>query len=114
MDEMTINGYQKAVDKWINTLGVRYFSELTNLGILLEEAGEVARIMTRVYGDQSFKGEEAHDLGDELADLIFVVTCIANQTGIDLTRALEKNMEKKTRRDARRHINNPKLSPGDG
>lgn len=106
---MSIKGYQEEVDNWINTLGVRYFSELTNLEILLEEAGEVARIMIRVYGDQSFKKDESHDLGDELADLMFVITCIANQTGIDLTRALERNLEKKTRRDALRHVNNPKL-----
>ncbi len=109
MSDLSIKGYQDLVDQWINTLGVRYFSELTNLGILLEEAGEVARIMTRVYGDQSFKKDGTHDLGDELADLLFVITCIANQTGIDLTLALEKNLEKKTRRDALRHINNPKL-----
>ncbi len=109
MEELTIQQYQDTVDQWVNTLGVRYFSELTNLGILLEEAGEVARIMTRVYGDQSFKKEESHDLGDELADLLFVISCIANQTGIDLTRAVKKNLEKKTQRDSQRHINNPKL-----
>ncbi len=109
MEELTIKQYQETVDQWVNTLGVRYFSELTNLGILLEEAGEVARIMTRVYGDQSFKKEESHDLGDELADLLFVISCIANQTGIDLTRAVKKNLEKKTQRDSQRHINNPKL-----
>ncbi len=109
MDDMSLKGYQELVDKWINTIGVRYFSELTNLGILLEEAGEVARIMTRVYGDQSFKEEESHDLGDELADLMFVIICIANQTGIDLTTAVHENLEKKTQRDAERHVNNPKL-----
>ena len=98
------------MDQWIRTLGVRYFSELTNLGILVEEVGEVARIMTRIYGDQSFKQrKERPDLADELADVLFVVCCIANQTGVDLTAAIQKNLEKKTRRDKDRHKNNPKL-----
>lgn len=110
MQEITIAGYQKAVDEWVKTIGVRYFSELTNLGILMEEAGEVARIMTRIYGDQSFKRSGCEpDLADELADLLFVAVCIANQTGIDLTEALKKNLEKKTVRDRDRHHNNPKL-----
>ena len=111
MSEMTIAEYQKIVDDWVQTNGVRYFSELTNLGILLEEMGEVARIMTRVYGDQSFKlTEKNHDLADELADVLFVLTCIANQTGVNLTKAIKENMLKKTRRDSRRHWNNPKLT----
>ncbi|MCP3924712.1 MAG: nucleotide pyrophosphohydrolase [Desulfobacterales bacterium] len=110
MDELTVKGYQGLVDKWIKTLGVRYFSELTNLGILMEEVGEVARLMTRTYGDQSFKpGDDSSDLADELADVLFVVTCIANQTGVDLTQAIKKNFEKKTLRDKDRHKNNPKL-----
>lgn len=109
-EKLTIKKYQDLVDNWVSTIGVRYFSELTNLGILMEEVGEVARIMTRVYGDQSFKRkEEKHDLADELADVLFVVVCIANQTGIDLTRAIEKNIEKKTLRDKDRHRNNSKL-----
>ncbi len=110
VEELTVKGYQGLVDKWINTLGVRYFSELTNLGILMEEVGEVSRLMTRTYGDQSFKpGEKSSDLADELADVLFVVCCIANQTGVDLTQAIEKNFEKKTLRDKDRHKNNPKL-----
>ena len=110
LEELTISGYQNLVDEWIKTLGVRYFSELTNLGILMEEVGEVARIMTRTYGDQSFKpGKESSDLADELADVLFVVCCLANQTGVDLTLALQKNLEKKTRRDKDRQKNNPKL-----
>ena len=108
---MTIDEAQKQVDLWIKTNGVRYFSELTNLAILTEEVGEVARIMSRKYGDQSFKNKESEkELGDERADVLFVLICIANQTGIDLTNALEKNMEKKTNRDSERHKNNPKLS----
>ena len=107
----TIKEYQQAVDEWVNTFGVRYFSELTNLGILMEEVGEVARIMTRTYGEQSFKNGNPHaDLADELADVLFVAVCIANQTGIDLTAALEKNLEKKRKRDKERHWNNPKLT----
>lgn len=109
-DDTGIREYQAAVDRWVKEVGVRYFSELTNLGILLEEAGEVARIMTRVYGDQSFKREEpVPDLGDELADLMFVLVCIANQTGVDLPEALAKNLAKKSARDKNRHWNNPKL-----
>ena len=107
---LTIEAYQKKIDAWVNTVGVRYFSELTNTAILMEEVGEVARIMARTYGDQSFKTpEENHDLADELADILFVVVCLANQTGIDLTAAVERNLEKKTRRDFERHRNNPKL-----
>ncbi len=108
--ELTINDYQAQVDQWIRTLGVRYFSELTNLGILMEEVGELARILTRTYGDQCAKpGDEPSDLADELADVLFVVCCLANQTGVDLTRAIEKNFEKKTGRDKDRQRNNPKL-----
>ncbi|MBW2178341.1 MAG: nucleotide pyrophosphohydrolase [Deltaproteobacteria bacterium] len=108
---MSIQEYQNAVDKWVKTYGVRYFSELTNLGILMEEVGEVARIMTRTYGEQSFKEEDANPaLADELADVLFVTVCIANQTGIDLTAAIEKNLQKKSTRDKERHWNNPKLT----
>lgn len=107
---MTIREAQQAVDKWITTTGVRYFSELTNMAILTEEVGEVARIMARKYGDQSFKGtEENIDLADEFADVLWVLICLANQTGVDLTEALEKNMKKKTERDLDRHRNNKKL-----
>ncbi len=110
MDEITLKDYQEMTDEWIRTIGVRYYSELTNLGILMEEVGEVARIMVRVYGDQSFKRpEEKSDLADELADVLFVLTCIANQTGVDLTGAARRNLEKKTLRDNKRHWNNPKL-----
>ena len=110
MSELTIKESQEIVDNWIKTVGVRYFSELTNLGQLIEEVGEVARIITRTYGDQSFKkSDETYDLGDELADVLFVLICIANQTGIDLTSALQKNLDKKTNRDSDRHKNNPKL-----
>ncbi len=108
---LTIESYQRKIDDWVQTIGVRYFSELTNTAILMEEVGEVARIMARTYGDQSFKRAEAPpDLADELADVLFVVGCLANQTGIDLTAAVERNLEKKTRRDAQRHWNNPKLA----
>ncbi len=106
---MTVHELQETVDAWVRTLGVRYFSELTNLGILMEEVGEVARIMTRQFGDQSFKDSDNKDLADELADVLFVLTCIANQTGVDLTEAMRRNLEKKTARDKDRHINNPKL-----
>ena len=107
---MTINELQQRVDEWINTTGVRYFSPLTNMAILTEEVGEVARIMSRRYGDQSEKpSDQGRDLGDELADVIWVVTCLANQTGLDLTEALERNFEKKSTRDATRHRDNPKL-----
>ena len=107
---MTIEEAQKIVDVWINTTGVRYFSELTNMAILTEEVGEVARIMARRFGDQSFrKGYAEGDLADELADVLFVLICIANQTGVDLAEALQKNLEKKTTRDKDRHRDNPKL-----
>jgi NTP pyrophosphatase (non-canonical NTP hydrolase) len=107
---MTIEEAQKAVDQWINTTGVRYFNELTNTAILMEEVGEVARIMARKYGEQSFKkSDEEIYLADEMADVLFVLICLANQTGIDLTDALEKNMVKKKIRDADRHRNNEKL-----
>ena len=110
MKDMTLAQYQEKVDDWVKTYGVRYFSELTNLAILMEEAGEVARIMARAYGDQSFKeSDKGKELADELADLFFVMTCIANQTGVDLTEAVERNFAKKTRRDSTRHHNNPKL-----
>jgi NTP pyrophosphatase (non-canonical NTP hydrolase) len=111
MSELTIVEYQKAVDEWVHTFGVRYFSELTNLGILMEEVGETARIMTRTYGEQSFKtAENDSNLADELADVLFVVVCIANQTGIDLTEAVERNLNKKSTRGNKRHWNNPKLT----
>ncbi len=107
---MTISGAQKTVDNWINTNGVRYFNELTNMAILTEEVGEVARIISRTYGEQSFKETDANkNLADELADVLFVTICLANQTGINLTEALAKNLEKKTSRDADRHKNNEKL-----
>ena len=107
---MTISEAQLQVDQWIKTTGVRYFSELTNMAILTEEVGEVARLMSRLYGDQSFKeNEKSKELSDELADVLWVVICIANQTGIDLTTALEKNFEKKNLRDSDRHRFNEKL-----
>ncbi|MDL2302775.1 MULTISPECIES: nucleotide pyrophosphohydrolase [unclassified Dysgonomonas] len=107
---MTIEEAQKEVDNWIKTIGVRYFSELTNMTILTEEVGELARIMARTYGDQSFKKSDLEkNLGDEMADVLWVLLCLANQTGIDLTEAFRKNLEKKTNRDKDRHINNDKL-----
>lgn len=107
---MTIKEAQETIDQWINTTGVRYFNELTNMAILTEEVGEVARIMARQYGEQSFKtSDKDKELSDELADVLFVLMCIANQTGVDLTDALQKNLDKKTRRDADRHKNNDKL-----
>jgi NTP pyrophosphatase (non-canonical NTP hydrolase) len=107
---MTIENAQQLVDEWIKTTGVRYFNELTNMAILTEEVGEVARIISRTYGEQSFKGQENEkQLADELADVLFVVICLANQTGINLNEALMKNLEKKRLRDKDRHINNPKL-----
>lgn len=110
MSELTIREWQKTVDEWVQTIGVRYFSELTNTAVLMEEVGEVARIMARVYGEQSFKqSDEQYDLADEFADVLFVLICLANQTGTDLTRAFERNMAKKTGRDKERHVNNPKL-----
>ena len=108
--EITIREAQKMVDDWIKTYGVRYFSELTNMTVLTEEVGELARIMARKYGDQSFKEGEKHDLGDEMADVLWVLMCLANQTGVDLTEELKKNIEKKTTRDKNRHINNNKLT----
>ena len=111
-NEITIQAAQQKVDNWIKTVGVKYFSELTNLGILMEEVGELSRIMVRKYGDQSFKNKEEEALlADEMADVLFVLICLANQTGVDLTTALEKNIEKKTLRDATRHQNNEKLHP---
>jgi NTP pyrophosphatase (non-canonical NTP hydrolase) len=111
MPEITLKEAQEQVDQWIKTVGVRYFSELTNLGQLTEEVGEVARIITRTYGEQSFKeSDKNHNLGDELADVLFVLICLANQTGVDLTEALQKNLDKKTKRDINRHKNNEKLA----
>lgn len=107
---MTIKEAQEIVDQWISTTGVRYFNELTNTAMLMEEVGEVARIMARKYGEQSFKkSDEEVNLADEMADVLFVLICLANQTGIDLTSALEKNLDKKNMRDADRHKNNEKL-----
>lgn len=107
---MTIQEAQQQVDTWIKTYGVRYFSELTNMAILTEEVGELARIMARTYGDQSFKKSDlSKNIGDEMADVLWVLLCLANQTGVDLTDALQKNIEKKTKRDAERHKNNEKL-----
>ena len=106
---MTIKEAQEAVDQWIKTLGVRYFSELTNMTILTEEVGELARVMSRKYGDQSFKQGEKDNLGEEMADILWVLICLANQTGVDLTAELQKSFDKKTARDAQRHKNNPKL-----
>lgn len=107
--EMTLRQMQDAVDRWITTVGVRYFSPLTNMAILTEETGEVARVMARKHGDQSFKTGETDTLADELADLLWVLTAIANQEGIDLTEAFLNNIDKKTIRDKERHLNNPKL-----
>ena len=107
---MTIEEAQKTVDNWIKTYGVRYFNELTNMAILTEEVGEVARIIARKYGEQSFKkGENGEKLADEMADVLWVLICLANQTGIDVTDAFQKNILKKTQRDEKRHINNEKL-----
>lgn len=115
---MTIREAQRTVDHWINTIGVRYYSELTNTAILMEEVGEVARLMARLYGEQSFKKTEDAanarvQLGDEMADVLFVLICLANQTGVDLAEALRKNLEKKTQRDAGRHAGNEKLKRTD-
>ena len=107
--DITLRQAQEIVDNWIKTIGVRYFSTLTNMAILAEETGEVARIMARLHGDQSFKEGETPNLADELADLLWVTIAIANQEGIDLTKALQQNIEKKSSRDKNRHINNPKL-----
>ena len=108
--EMTIREAQDTVDNWIKTVGVRYFNELTNMAILTEEVGEVARIIARTYGEQSFKeSDKNHDLADEMADVLWVLLCLANQTGVDLTEAFRKNLLKKTTRDTERHKNNEKL-----
>ena len=113
MSEITITEYQKIVDDWIQDVGVRYYSELTNLAELMEEVGEVARIVSREYGDQSFKeSDKNYELADELADVFFVLVCLANQTGIDLSEAIKRNMEKKYTRDKERHKNNTKLQSG--
>ena len=110
MNELTISQAQKNVDDWIKTVGVKYFSELTNLGILMEEVGELSRLMVRKYGEQSFKeSDKGKEIADEMADVLWVLICLANQTGVDLTTALEKNFEKKSSRDATRHQNNEKL-----
>ena len=110
MVNLTINDAQKKVDEWINTTGVRYFNELTNLGILMEEVGELSRLMVRQYGEQSFKEtDKGKELADEMADVLWVLICLANQTGVDLTEALQKNFEKKNLRDGERHHQNDKL-----
>lgn len=106
---MTLKAAQQKVDEWIKTYGVRYFSELTNMACLTEEVGELARVIARKYGDQSFKTGEKDNLQDEMADVLWVLICLANQTGVDLTEAFTKNLEKKTQRDKTRHIDNPKL-----
>lgn len=106
---MTLEEAQKEVDRWIKTYGVRYFSELTNMAVLTEEVGELARVMARKYGDQSFKQGEKDNLADEMADVLWVLICLANQTGVNLTEAFRRNLEKKTNRDKDRHKNNPKL-----
>jgi NTP pyrophosphatase (non-canonical NTP hydrolase) len=106
---MTVKEAQEKVDRWIKKYGVRYFSEMTNLAMLTEEVGELASIINRKYGEQSFKETDSEELSDELADILFVLICLANQTGVDLTEAFEKNLEKKSRRDQDRHRNNPKL-----
>ena len=111
MSEITLNQAQQQVDDWIKTIGVKYFSELTNLGILMEEVGELSRIMVRTYGQQSFKeSDENHNLADEMADVLWVLICLANQTGVNLTEALHNNFNKKTERDAERHLNNEILN----
>lgn len=113
-EKITITEAQQLVDQWIKTFGVRYFSELTNMTVLTEEVGELARIMARKYGDQSFKkSDEKYDLADEMADVLWVLICLANQTGVDLNQAFLKNMEKKTNRDKNRHRNNQKLKGGE-
>ena len=112
MPELTLKETQQRVDDWIKTIGVRYFSELTNLAQLVEEVGELARVISRTYGEQSHKdSDKGHEIGDELADVLFVLVCLANQTGVDLTAAFCKNLEKKTNRDGLRHISNRKLDP---
>ena len=110
MDQLTITEAQTKVDEWINTIGVRYFNELTNLGILMEEVGELSRLMVRKYGEQSFKeSDKGKELADEMADVLWVLICLANQTGVNLNEALQKNIEKKTLRDGDRHRQNEKL-----
>ncbi len=110
MNNVTLREAQERVDEWVRTVGVRYYSELTNLAVLVEEVGEVARLLSRMYGDQSFKpSDEDRDLAGEFADVLFVLLCLANQTGVDLTAAFEATMVKKTTRDRERHANNPKL-----
>ena len=110
MADITLQQAQTKVDEWIKTVGVRYFNELTNLGILMEEVGELSRLMVRTYGEQSFKeSDKGNNLEDEMADVLWVLICLANQTGVDLTTALEKNFEKKNMRDSERHLNNEKL-----
>ncbi|MFM7929548.1 MAG: nucleotide pyrophosphohydrolase [Pirellula sp.] len=109
-EPLSLAQLQQTVDQWINTVGVRYFSELTNMAVLMEEVGELARIFARTYGDQSFKkSDQAYNLSDEMADVLFVLVCLANQTGVDLQAAMRANLEKKTRRDSERHKDNPKL-----
>lgn len=111
MSDLTIKQCQKVIDEWVKTYGVRYFSELTNFAILVEEVGEVGRIMARTYGEQSFKdSDRGSTLGQELADVFFVLVCLANQTGVDLTEAILENLQKKSKRDKDRHWNNPKLT----
>lgn len=111
-NSITLGEAQQVVDEWIQKVGVRYFSELTNMAVLMEEVGELARIMARKYGDQSFKkSEESYDLADEMADVLWVLICLANQTGVDLNTAFHKNLEKKSNRDALRHKQNRKLNP---
>ena len=109
MPERTLRACQREVDEWINTIGVRYFSELTNTAVLMEEVGELARLMARTFGEQSFKEGEDTDLGMEMADVLFVLVCLANQTGVDLEEAFQRAMDKKTKRDRKRHAENPKL-----
>ena len=111
MTEVSLRDAQKTVDDWMQEIGVRYFSELTNLAVLMEEVGELSRLMSRQFGEQSFKeSDKNRELGDEMADILFVLICLANQTGVDLTEAFRKNLEKKTRRDHDRHKSNPKLA----
>jgi NTP pyrophosphatase (non-canonical NTP hydrolase) len=110
MNDLTVKGAQVIVDEWIKSYGVRYFNELTNMAVLTEEVGELARVIARTYGEQSFKeSDKNRDLGDEMADVLWVLICLANQTGVDLAEAFEKNLKKKTIRDSERHKNNPKL-----
>lgn len=109
-EDITLSQAQEQVDNWIKTYGVRYFSELTNMAVLTEEVGELARVMARKYGDQSFKVGEKENLSEEMADVLWVLICLANQTGVDLTEAFRQTLDKKTKRDKERHINNPKLS----